>query len=183
MDYIIDRSSLLLSITGGVGAPIVAEADMSSVKIDAPQEQAMSLSGSLKVNGAFYQLSGTRANLVTDPDAGTTDYDTLTLSGLAITSAINAAGTAFCNSNTINISNADVVKVAVFLTLTSGQVPSVGIWDNTSAFISNQVALVAGLNIVTLTATGADTSASLRFFNTGAANWALSPIYAFKYVE
>jgi predicted secreted protein len=180
--YITSRTSLLMVITGGVTYPFVGEVDVKSVKLSAPQENPFALSGSLKLKGPLYQLKGTSAALVTDPDAGGTDYDTLTVSGIAITSAINAAGAAYCNSNTFSVSLGDVIKVAVFLTLNSGEVPSVAIWDNTSADISNVATLVAGLNILTLTVTGNDASASLRWRNSGAANWALSSIYAFKHV-
>jgi hypothetical protein len=181
MDYIIDRSSLLLAIVGGVAFPMVAEVDVSSIKIDAPEEQAMSLSGSLKVDGAFYQLKGTSAQLVTDPDGTGTDYDTLTISGIAITSAINLAGTAYCHSNTFSITSGDVVKVAVFLTSNSGELPTVELCESGGAAISNVASLVAGLNIVTLTATDTHT-AHLSFRNSAAANWSVSSIYAFKYV-
>lgn len=182
MDYIISRSSLLLAVVGGITHPLVAEVDLSSVKIDAPQEAVVELSGSLRITGPLYQMMGTAAGLITDPDANGTDYDTLTISGIAISSGINLAGTAYANSNTLNVTSGDVIKVAVFLTLNSGQAPSLGIWDNTSAYISNVAALVAGLNIVTLTLTGSDASSSLRISNSGAANWSLSSLYAFKYV-
>lgn len=180
--YITGRSTLLLAIVGGVSYPMVGEVDMKSIKVNAPTEGALELSGSLKVKGVLYHLKGTSAALVTDPDANGTDYDTFTISGIAVTSAINSAGTAYANSNTISVTTGDVIKVAVFLTLNSGEAPSMGIWDNTSAFVSNQAQLTAGLNIITLTCTGDDASASLRITNTGAANFTLSSIYAFKYV-
>jgi predicted secreted protein len=184
MDYIIDRQSLLLGIVGGVTFPMVAEVDMKSVKIDAPQEQAMSISGSLKVKGALYHLKGTEAALVTDPDSGGTDYDTLTQSGLGISSAINLAGSAYCKSNSFSITTGDVIKVAVFLTSNSGQVPSMTIYEvgGGAGAISDTQPLVAGLNIITLTVTDTHTGC-LNITNSAAANWALSPIYLFKYVE
>lgn len=178
LDYIFNRQSFLLVISG-LTYPWVMEADLLSVSLTANQEEAAALSGSIKVKGTPHYLSGTKVNLITDPDGGTTDYDTLTVSGLAITSAINAAGSAYCMSNAINVTDEDVIKLFVFVTLTSGELPTVGIWDNTSAYISNQVALVEGFNLVTLTATGSDATASLRITNTAAANWATSNIYLF----
>lgn len=177
--YITGRTSLLLVISG-LDYPCVCEADLSSVSITGPQEEATTLSGSFKVKGAFYYLGGDNANLVTDPDAGGTDYDTLTPSGIAIASAINASGDAYCSSNAFGVTEGDIIKLFVFVTVTSGQLPTVGIWDNTSAFISNTQALVAGLNVVTLTVTSTDASASLRWTNSGAANFATSNIYCFK---
>jgi hypothetical protein len=180
MDYILNRESLLISILG-LGYPMVAQADMNSLSFEAPLEGTMSLSGSLKVNGPLYVLSGTSAQMITDPDAGTTDYDTLTVSDVSITSAIKStAGAKFCQSNTISVASAGVYKLAVFLTLNSGAAPTVGLWDNTSAYISNTQLLVAGLNLVTLTSTATDASASLRFSNTANCNWSTSPIYLFK---
>jgi predicted secreted protein len=184
MDYIIAQESLLVSILG-LGYPIVGEVDISSLSFDAPGGGVMTLAGSLTVNGALYVLSGVGGmpvNLITDPD-GSADfnYDTLTVSGLNITSAIkSSAGEKYCNSNTISVNDTYIYKLAVFLTLNGGTAPTVGIWDNTSAFISNTQVLVDGLNFVTLTATATDASASLRFRNTANGSWATSPIYFFK---
>lgn len=180
MNYILNRQSLLISILG-LSFPIVAQVDLSSLSFDAPVEGVMSLSGSLKVNGPLFCLTGAMANMITDPDANATDYDTLTISGVSITSAIKStAGAKKCDSNTLNIVSAGVYKLAVYLTLNSGQAPTVGIWDNTSAYISNTQALVNGLNLITFTATGSDASASLRFNNSANGNWSTSPIYLFK---
>jgi hypothetical protein len=186
MNYIINRESLLVSILG-LGYPIVGEADLSSLSFDAPQENTAGISGSMKVKGALYVLSaakeftaGTMVNLVTDPDGNGTDYDHFVISGTEVTSAINDATTAYADSNNIAIDNAGVYKLCVFLTLNSGQVPTVGIWDNVVSFRSNTVALAEGLNIVTLTATQAIAAGSLRFSNTQAADWKVSPIYFFK---
>lgn len=179
MDYILSRETLLISILG-LSFPMVAQVDMSSLSFDAPSEGTMSLSGSLKVKGQLYCLNGTMANMITDPDSGGTDYDTHTDAGGAWSSLINIAGNAYANSNDISIADTGVYKLAVFVTLNSGQLPTVGLWDNTSAYISNQVALVDGLNLITLTATGTDATASLRWTNTGASNLKTSPIYLFK---
>jgi predicted secreted protein len=180
MDYILNKTDLLISILD-TGFPIVGKVNMASLAFDAPVEGAMSLSGSLKVSGGLYSLSGAMANLITDPDAGTSDYDTTTVSGISITSAVkSSAGNKKCDSNTISVAYLGIYKLAIFLTLNSGQAPTVGLWDNTSAYISNTSLLVAGLNIVTLVSTATDASASLRFSNTSNCNWVTTPIYLFK---
>lgn len=179
IDYIIARGSLLVSILD-LGVPIVGEVLQDSLTFDAPMEGAMSLSGSFKCDGPLYALAGSMGNLITDPDAGGTSYDTLTVSGLAITSAITAAGNDYLLTNAFGVTDAYVYKFAVYLTVNSGQVPTIGIWDNSGAFISNQVALVAGLNMVTLTATATDTTSSLRIINTSAANWEMTNLYLFQ---
>lgn len=181
LDYIINRQSLLLALVGGMAYPIVAEVDVANTKLDAPMEAALALSGSLKVNGNLYQLRGTAAALVTDPDGTGTDYDTLTTSSLAITSAINSAGAAYCHSNTFSVTTGDTIRVAVFLTSNSGELPTVEVCQSGGAAISNVESLVAGLNIVTLTVTDTQT-AHITLRNTAAANWALSSLYAFKYI-
>jgi len=181
MSYILNRSYVLLLIDGG-GFPIVGQASLKNKSISAPQEDITSISGSFKFHGPAWMLTGAFANMLTDPDAGGTDYDTLTISssGIGITSAINASGAAYCSSNALSVGNTYTYKVITFLTKTSGQLPTVGIYDNSSAFISNQVALVEGINIITLTATATDASASLRFTNSAAANFSLTNIYFFK---
>jgi len=137
----------------------------------------------MKVNGPLYHLKGGSAQLVTDPDSGGTDYDTMTISGITISSAINLSGTAYVKSNLFAISDFEVIKVAVFLTLNSGQAPTVVVVGDNDADVSNAVALVEGLNIVTLTIVDMDRVQGLICLrNTAAANWSLSPLYAFKYV-
>lgn len=177
------RIPLLVSILG-LGYPIIGQADLSSLSFDANQESPMSLSGSVKIDGPLYVLSnigGMPVNLVTDPQSGGKTYDTFTYSGTTITSAIKSTGGAeYTQSNVISVANGGVYKFAVFLTLTSGQAPTVGIWDNTSAYISNTQQLVAGLNFITLTATSTDASSSLRLSNNSNGNWATTPIYLFR---
>lgn len=185
MDYILNRETLFISILG-LGYPIVGEANMSSLKFNAPLEQVMSLSGSLKVNGALFVLSGAKefgagqmTPIISDPDANGTDYDTLTISGTAITSAINTAGSANCFSNSFALNISTKVKVITFLTKTSGQLPTIELAKATSATASNIVTLTEGLNIITLTSTETDAAGRLAFRNSAAANWLTSPIYGF----
>jgi hypothetical protein len=179
MDYILNRNRLLVTIMES-GNVILGEADMSKLTFDAPVEGAMTLSGSVKISGPLYLLIDQAVQMITDPDDGGTDYDTLTVLGLAITSAINAAGTAYVRSNVLATTDTGVYKLATFLTKTSGELPSVALYDNTSANISNVVALTEGLNLITLTATATDASASLRFTNAGAANWSTSSLFLFR---
>ena len=131
-----------------------------SIKIDAPQEGVLSLSGSLKINGAFYQLKGTAAELITDPDSGGTDYDHHVDADNGFSELINDAGSAYAKSNSFSVTSGDIIKVITFLTVNSGQVPSVAIFEvgGGAAAISNVEALVAGLNIVTLTCTDTHTA-------------------------
>jgi len=134
-----------------------------------------SLTSKVNILGNFQDILnsiyGKGSNLITDPSGNGFDYDTLTTSGISITRAINLAGDASLASNVLSVISGEVCHLIVNLNLVSGQVPTVGIWDNTSAFISNTVALVAGNNIVELTVTSTDATASLIFSNSAAANW------------
>jgi hypothetical protein len=142
IDLIVDRVSILLVIDGG-GFPIVGEAKPKNISVNAPMEDAVTISGSFVFKGPAWLLSGVYENLITDPDAGGTDYDTLTVSGLAITSAINASGGANCDTNNFSITNASSYKLVCFLTKTSGQLPT-AVFYYPSLNFSNIVQLVEG---------------------------------------
>ena len=183
LDYILNRTELLISILGGP-FPIVGKADLSSLSLDASLENPMALTGSLKVNGPLYPLTslpaGKYVNLITNPETGGYDYETFDVSGTAITSAINAASSAQANSNTFSVTAGDVIKFITFLTKTSGELPIVGILKSSdNSAVSNQVSLTEGLNFITLTITDTVTGI-MAFINTAAANWKTSPLYLFK---
>ena len=178
--YITGRESLLMAIVGGISYPVIGEVNVSSISLTGNKEEPAALSGNMKVNGKLYQLSGTSSSLVTDPDAGGVDYDTFTISGIAVTSAINLAGAAKAYSNAFSVTSGDIIKLAVFLTLNSGQAPNMVLTEIDVAYLSNEESLVAGLNIVTLTVTGTNSNAVLKISNTAAADFALSSIYLFK---
>jgi predicted secreted protein len=179
MDYIINRNNLLVAILGG-DYPFLGEADMSSLSFDAPVEKEMTLSGSVKIKGQLYQLIDSMVQMITDPDGGGYDYATCTHSGLALTSVINSSGTHYVRSNVISVANGGVYKLATFLTFTSGELPFAVLYDNTSAEISNAVRMSEGLNLITLTCTSTDASASLKFRNSLAANWSTSSLFLFR---
>ena len=179
LTYITGRTSLLMVILG-LSYPLIAEVDVNNLSLVGNREEPGSLSGTLKIKGKLYLLMGGSAQLVTDPDAGGTTYDTYTVSGLAVTSAINLADSAAADTNTFSVTSGDIVKLAVFLTLNSGQAPTVKLIDPEASDYSNDETLAEGLNIVTLTATGTYAAVVLRILNTAAANWSMSNIYLFK---
>lgn len=175
--YITSRASILLVIDGG-GFPIVGEADLSSYSLNPGKEDTTGISGNFTFKGGAFLLTGAHVALFTDFD--NVDYDTFTEASTVISSAVNAGGGASALSDTINVTDGDVIKVFTFLTLTSGQVPTISIWDNTSADISNAEALAAGANFKTLTVTSSDSSASLKIANTDASEFSTSAVYCFK---
>ena len=177
MAYVIARSSILLAITG-LGYTMVGEVDLSSISISASQESAMGLSGSLKVKGELFVLNGTKADLITDWT--NLDYDTFTDASGAITSAISSGSNKTAMSNVFNIVDTGIYKVALFLTLNSGQLPSIALLEPLAGNRSNTEALVEGLNIVTLTATANVAEGVLRILNTAASNYFTSKVYVWK---
>jgi len=177
--YITGRSNILIAIVGGFSYPILGEVKMNSLSLTGNKEEPAALAGSLKINGNLYLLKGNSASLVTNPEGTGTDYDTFQRVGRTILSAVNSAGNAYASSNTFSVTLGDVVKVAIFLTVTSGQVPTVEVCESGGTAISNVATLVAGLNIVSLTITKTATG-HITFRNTAAANWASSSVYAFK---
>lgn len=179
MDYIINQTGLIVGIIGGP-YPILGEADMSSLSFDAPMENAMTLAGSVTIDGPLYMLSGTMAQMITDPDSGGTDYDTLTVSGTAITSAINASGTVSVRTNNFAATDTKTYKLITYLTNNGGELPSAAfvIGSGTTAY-SNVVTFVAGINVLTLVAKATDTMC-LRIYNTAATDWEVSSMYLFN---
>lgn len=178
MDYIINSKSLLVAILGGA-FPVVGAADLSSLSFDAPMEAAMTLSGSLKINGGLYPLTGSMVNLASNPDGGGTDYDTFTHTATSVTSAINAAGSAYAKSDVFTLNIGSKFKIVAFIVKTSGELPSVSLIDSGGTDISDAVALVEGLNSVTLISTGADVNSALKITNSAAANWNATVFYGF----
>jgi predicted secreted protein len=177
MDYILNSTSLLIAILGGP-FPIVGQVDLNSLSFNALQESAMTLAGSLKVNGKFYPLTGSMTQMLTDPKGTSYDYNTFGVSGTAITTAINTGGSVTAFSNTVAITDTSVYEVIFYLNLNSGQLPTFVLSDGSSNK-SNAVQSVAGLNVITLTATGTGTY-YLKMYNTSAANFYTTPIYLFK---
>jgi len=178
LTYITGRTSLLMVILG-LSYPLIAEVDVNNLSLVGNREEPGSLSGTLKIKGKLYLLMGGSAQLVTDPDGTSETYDTFTVSGIAVTSAIIASGSASASSNTFSVTDGDIIKVAVFVTLTSGQLPTVEIRESGAASISTPSTLTEGLNIVTLVVNSTKT-AHLTIYNTEAANWSMSNIYLFK---
>ena len=120
-------------------------------------------------------------NLVTDPHGtiSIAEYDTLTTSGMAITSAINAAGVAWCQSNSFAVRTGEPVKLITYLTNNGGELPSVYLNEIGVSLRSAITPMVAGYNEVTLTPT-ATATVVLQFGNTAAADWETTEMILFK---
>jgi hypothetical protein len=188
-DYINSNKSLMLAIVGFT-YPYVMEVDITNSTINAPTEEAVSLSGNFKVNGGVYRLSPLNPNKLASWMQGVSfTYDTLdTSGGTSIPSAIDAGGGAAAESvpNT-NVSNGEIHLVIFFLTVNSGQMPTFkikGLGSGGWGQFADTPALNAGLNIKKFTFTavpgGSDANCRLIFSNTTATNFKVSKIYWFK---
>lgn len=172
--YIIGRESIVLVCSATALGSFVMKADINSVSLSAEQETAAAVSGNMQASGSVYFFDS--AAVVT----GWTndDFDTFTTSGTAITSAIEAGTDANASStDVINVSNGDSLLVACNLTLTSGALPTIEMYDGSA--LSNVASFVEGVNIITLTATGDVTDGNLIIRAATATNFSTSPIYVF----
>lgn len=189
-DLIVSQKSSMLVIHG-FPSPYIMEVDMSSLGINAPQEDAVSLSGSFKANGKIYRLDAGNPNQLTGWMQGVSfQYDTLdTNSGTAIPSAIDAgAGAAAESVPNKPISNGETHLVFFYLTVNSGQIPTLKMKGMGSGgwlqFPDAPAALVQGFNArkftFTTIPTGSDANCRLILSNSNATNFKVSNVYWFK---
>lgn len=118
---------------------------------------------------------GAGSNLMTDPDGTSETYDTFTVDGVSISSAICAsAGLAY--SNTFSVTEGEIIQVEVSLTLNSGQLPGICIGVDITSVFTDVVQLAAGINKVGFTITSSHASAKFIIINSEAANWSMGDI-------
>ncbi len=102
-----------------------------------------------------------------------TSYDTFTTSGSEIISAIASTGSE-AKSNAFSIITGQTVILVFDLTLNSGQLPIMVLWDDLQGLgdepVSNQEQAAAGDNIIILNAFQTTDNCKLRWINTGASN-------------
>jgi len=136
----------------------------------------------------WFQVTCVYENVMYNPHGTVSivEYDTLTVSGGAITSAVNAAGAAWCQSNSFDVKTGDTFKLITYLTLNSGELPTVYLLEIGVVIRSNITQMVSGYNEISLTATGNGTVVFM-FTNTAAADWETAEIllqrdYSTKYL-
>lgn len=107
-------------------------------------------------------------------------YDTFTISGTTISSAIDAGAAAAANSNTYqSVYFGQAISVIFYLTNTGATLPSFSVVSASLGVISNVATASAGLNELTLTTTRAADDAFIRIQNTGAANFSTTEILVY----
>ncbi len=108
-------------------------------------------------------------------------YDTLTSSGTAITSAIEAGVNPNVTSDTFSVIKGEEIRVVFFHTQNSGELPRLVLYGVTlGASISGIVDVVAGLNDITFTSSYTITDAVLDLYNTIATNFSTSEILVIR---
>ncbi len=118
-------------------------------------------------------------NLITNPKGTSTDYDTSQVSGTTIISYINLAGNAYSYSDVFsNVIKGEVITLITYLSLTSGQLPSVLLESDSTGTdpLSASTQLAAGLNVISMTVTKSSTTALLKIINTDASDFFTSEI-------
>ena len=112
----------------------------------------------------------------------TGSYETFTTNGAIITSAINAGGggSGLAYTGVIPVNRGDILQCTINLTLNSGQLPFVFLFDpyvplGTYGECSDRVTLAAGVNVVELSPTIQSNNIKLAIYNNGAAaDWSTS---------
>jgi len=136
-----------------------------------------------KVDCIYPNLITGWANSVTVP------YETFTSSGVEITSAIETGIAGRCrSSNYISVIKGENIRVIFFLTLNSGVLPTVSLYEAASGITSDSETAVVGLNDITLTSTRTRTTYRILFSNTAASNFSTSDVlvmreYSEKYLR
>ena len=143
----------------------------------------------------WFEVDCIYGNLITEVLNTNGLYETFTTSDTIITSAIETGieGKATSTVNELSVINGEEITVVCYLTLTSGQLPSISINEDYvvgvsfGTAISNTTQLAAGLNVITLTVTATSSTAFLYIANTAAANWNTSEVqvqraYSTKYL-
>jgi len=175
IEFITERDDVFLVLKGGIPNPYIAKASIEGVDLQADRESAMLINGTIKGNGPIYCHDTPLITTLGDSDT----YDTFTTSGTAVSSAVDAGGGATADSDNVDITDTYKYMFFTFLTLNSGEAPTVGVYSG-SGYISNQETLTEGANFIELIATADDATSTIRLENTGATNYALSETYCWE---
>lgn len=134
-------------------------------------ESTLNLIGNLQDTES---VGTTGSNLMTDPDGIVQAYDTFTIDGIKVTSAITV-GYSYAMSNIFSVLEGEIIQVNINLTLNSGQTPSITIADGLT-YQSETVQLINGINKISLKINSSSVNATLMFTNQQAANWSTGDI-------
>ncbi len=126
----------------------------------------------------WFKVDCVYENLLSNPVNVT--YDTFTVSGNTISSAINAAGEAYSTSDVFQVIKGETITIIFWLTLNSGQVPTIYITPSPWGAIYVGEASAAGLNEITLTPSWTG-DAYFRFYNSDASNFSTADIEVLRH--
>jgi len=181
IDKIIDREDLLaLFYSEDMTKLFLAKTKLKSHKVEAPGEQPLALSGSLQINGKPYFVSGN----IMPSTFYTNNYTSFSWDNedrLGTVEASQTSGSAYARARRVSsITTNDVILFVGFLSLTSGEAPSVQLLNSVGSSISAKEQLVEGANLIELTATGSDGEFQIELSNTAATEFYIYNTMAFK---
>ena len=184
IELIRSRPDLMMCINGLSATnhrPIIGLVNLDSVSLNAPIEEAMAVSGSMKVNGELFRISAAPAinnlRVYTNYNTFVTD---LTVTGLTADVA-SPSGVKRADSNFLSVTTEGEVMFLCSLKLNSGQLPTVEIAEYQEGdAISNVVTLQPGGNAVRLKATSTQAAAVITIRNTAATNFELRSVWGLK---
>jgi len=139
------------------------------------------------INGYTYYsdkfiITDIYSNTITALTAGT--YDTFTTNETIVLSAINAAGDAYSSSSMIPIKNGEYLTIIFFLTLNSGELPTVYLTDVGWGITYGSQATKQGLNAITIKAEWSypywSNECYIRFSNSAAADFSTSEVLVIR---
>ena len=182
IDKIIDREDILaLFYSENMTNLFLAKTKLKSHKVEVPGEQPLALSGSLQINGKPYFVSGN----IMPSTFYTNNYTSFSWDNedrLGTVEASQTSGSAYARAGIglQSITTGDVVLFVGFLSLTSGEAPSVQLLNAMNLGISNKEQLVEGANLIELTATNSDSAFQLEITNTTATEFYIYNTMLFK---
>jgi hypothetical protein len=132
--------------------------------------------GTIEYYSDWIRISNLYPNLITSwTNSG---FETLTTSGTTIVSAIRTAGNDSARSGTFHVRKGEQIKVIFFLTLNSGDEPSVYLINSGWTLSDNEQA-DEGINEITLTATWTG-DAQIAFYATANVNFITSEVFVIR---
>jgi hypothetical protein len=127
----------------------------------------------------YFQATCIYPNLVTEWETET--YDTFTVDGVDITSAINTSGAGeYAYSNTFSVRKDEVIKVYCVLNTVSGQLPTFTLEGENSISLSATYALVQGTNEIDITVTDNSDVALIRLSSTINSSFGIEDVLFFR---
>ena len=182
LDKIINREDLLaLFYSEDMTKLFLAKTKLKSHKIEAPGEQLMALSGSLQISGEAYFIGG---NLMSSGIFYLNNYTSFSWDDeerLGTVYALNTSESVYARAGfDPSITEGDIFLFIGFLSLVSGEKPSVQLLNSGAVPITSKEQLVEGVNLIKLIATDSSIHFILELSNTSPTEFYIYNTMLFK---